>query len=60
MKKDKNGIFHLGLIMRFVENENSENFSDERFQLEYQTKDFKNFILKRLKPTESKNWTNIK
>mgnify|MGYP003602675748 CR=1 FL=1 len=60
LKKDKNGIFHLGLIMRFVENENSENFSDERFQLEYQTKDFKNFILKRLKPTESKNWTNIK
>lgn len=60
LKKDKNGIFHLGLIMRFVKDVNSENFSDERFQLEYQTKDFKKFTLKRLKPTESKKWTIIK
>ena len=55
-KKLKNGEYLLSSRIT-LQNENGDK---KLYDLEYQTKDFKKFNLKRLKPSESEKWTIIK
>ena len=55
-KKLKNGEYLLSSRIT-LQNENGDK---KLYDLEYQTKDFKKFILKRFKPSESEKWTDIK
>ena len=58
VKKQKNGEYILSLNLLAVKNGN-EN-SDDMYDLEYGTADFKNFKPLRIKKSESKTWTIIK
>ena len=55
-KKLKNGEYLLSSQITLQ----NENGNKKLYDLEYQTKDFKKFILKRFKPSESEKWTVIK
>ena len=55
-KKLKNGDYLLSSRIT-LQNENGDK---KLYDLEYQTKDFKKFNLKRLKPSKSEKWTIIK
>ena len=55
-KKLKTGEFNLSSQITLQ----NDNGNKELYDLEYQTKDFKKFLLKRFKESESNKWINIK
>ena len=57
LKKLKEGNY---LLSSRITLEFSNQEPHKIYDLEYQTKDFKNFVLKRIKDSESDKWTIVK